>query len=113
VVAHKFDLELPGNRRKLEAVEELMVVAQGVGIPLTHLALAFGATHPAVTSVTLGARTIDQLAGQLAAAEVRLDDEILDRIDKIVPPGGTLNPSDADYHRPALAAAERRRRTTT
>ncbi|MEV5199446.1 aldo/keto reductase [Streptomyces sp. NPDC053720] len=112
VVAHKFDLELPGNRRKLEAVEELLVVAQEAGVPLTHLALAFAATHPAVSSVILGARTIDQLTDQLAAAEVRLDDEILDRIDKIVPPGVTLNPSDADYRRPALAVAERRRRPT-
>ncbi|MEU4502277.1 aldo/keto reductase [Streptomyces sp. NPDC024089] len=112
VVAHKFDLGLPGNRRKLEAVEELLVVARDAGIPLTHLALAFAATHPAVSSVILGARTIDQLTDQLAAAEVRLDDGILDRIDKIVPPGVTLNPPDADYHRPALAAAERRPRPT-
>ncbi|MCT2543596.1 aldo/keto reductase [Streptomyces atratus] len=112
VVAHKFDLGLPGNRRKLEAVEELLVVARDAGIPLTHLALVFAATHPAVSSVILGARTIDQLTDQLAAAEVRLDDGILDRIDKIVPPGVTLNPPDADYHRPALAAAERRPRPT-
>jgi aryl-alcohol dehydrogenase (NADP+) len=112
VVAHKFDLELPGNRRKLDAVEELLAVAQDAGISLTHLALAFAATHPAVTSVILGPRTIDQLTDQLAAAEVRLDDAILDRIDKIVPPGVTLNPSDVDYSRPALADAERRRRPT-
>ncbi|WP_406500905.1 aldo/keto reductase [Streptomyces sp. NBC_01590] len=112
VVAHKFDFELPGNRRKAEAVEELLVVARDAGVSLTHLALAFAATHPAVTSVILGPRTIDQLTDQLAAAELALDDEILDRIDKIVPPGVTLNPLDADYRRPALAAAARRRGTT-
>lgn len=109
VVSHKFDLELPGNRRKLDAVEELLALAQDAGISLTHLALTFAANHPAVTSVILGPRTIDQLTDQLAAAEVHLDSEILDRIDKIVPPGVTLNPSDVDYHRPALAATERRR----
>ncbi|MEW2399041.1 aldo/keto reductase [Streptomyces sp. NPDC046862] len=109
VVSHKFDLELPGNRRKLDAVEELLALAQDAGTPLTHLALAFAANHPAVTSVILGPRTIDQLTDQFAAAEVHLDGEILDRIDKIVPPGVTLNPSDIDYRRPALAAEERRR----
>jgi aryl-alcohol dehydrogenase (NADP+) len=109
VVSHKFDLELPGNQRKLDAVEELLAVARDAGISLTHLALAFAAHHPAVTSVLLGPRTIDQLTDQLAAAELRLDDEILDRIDEIVPPGVILNPSDVDYRRPGLAAAERRR----
>ncbi|MEU2127947.1 aldo/keto reductase [Streptomyces sp. NPDC018352] len=112
VVAHKFDLELPGNRRKAEAVEELLVVAREAGVPLTHLALAFAATHPAVTSVILGPRTVDQLTDQLAASELLLDDGILDRIDAIVPPGVTLNPSDTDYRGPALAAAARRRGPT-
>lgn len=42
---------------------------------------------------------------------VRLDDETLDRIDEIVPPGVTLNPSDADYSPPALADSGLRRRT--
>ncbi|MFE7108962.1 aldo/keto reductase [Streptomyces sp. NPDC057575] len=112
VVAHKFDLELPGNRRKAEAVEELLAVAREAGVSLTHLALAFAATHPAVTSVILGPRTVDQLTDQLAASELLLDDGILDRIDAIVPPGVTLNPSDTDYHGPALAAAARRRGPT-
>lgn len=111
VVAHKFDLGLPGNRRKLDAVEELLALAKDVGVPLTHLAPAFAAAHPAVTSVLLGPRTVDQLTDQLAAAELRLTEEILDRIDEIVPPGVTLNPSDVDYSRPSLAEAERRRRS--
>ncbi|MFI0942601.1 aldo/keto reductase [Streptomyces sp. NPDC021020] len=109
VVSHKFDLQLPGNRRKLDAVEELLTLSQEAGIPLTRLALAFAANHPAVTSVLLGPRTVDQLTDQLAAADIRLDDAVLDRIDEIVPPGTTLNPSDVDHQRPALAASERRR----
>ncbi|MDL4818369.1 aldo/keto reductase [Actinomadura opuntiae] len=110
VVAHKFDLELPGNRRKIEAVESLLAVAEEAGISLTHLALAFAANHPAVTSVLLGPRTIEQLTDQLDAAGVRLDDAALDRIDEIVPPGVTLNPADVDYRRPALTDPGLRRR---
>jgi len=109
VVAHKFDLALPGNRRKLDAVEDLLALARDAGMPLTHLALAFAAHHPAITSVLLGPRTMDQLTDQLAAADIRLDDAILDRIDEIVPPGTTLNPADVDHHRPGLAVSERRR----
>ncbi|SEL43128.1 aldo/keto reductase [Streptacidiphilus jiangxiensis] len=110
VVSHKFDLDLPGNRRKLDAVEELATVADEAGVPLTHLALAFAATHPAVTSVILGPRTEAHLTDQLAAADLRLDDDVLDRIDAIVPPGTTLNPADADHTRPALADPDLRRR---
>jgi aryl-alcohol dehydrogenase (NADP+) len=111
VVAHKFDLGRPGNRAKLDAVERLLALADEAGMSLTHLALAFAASHPAVTSVLLGPRTVEHLADQLAAADLRLDDAVLDRIDEIVPPGVTLNPADIDYHRPALTdPAQRRRR---
>jgi aryl-alcohol dehydrogenase-like predicted oxidoreductase len=108
-VAHKFDLTLPGNQRKLDAVERLLAVAEEAGVSLTHLALAFAATHPAVTSVILGPRTIRHLTDQLAAAELSLDDETLDRIDEIVAPGVSLNPLDTDYSPPALADAGQRR----
>jgi aryl-alcohol dehydrogenase (NADP+) len=110
-VAWKFDLGLPGNQRKLDAVEQLLAVAEEAGVSLTHLALAFAAAHPAVTSVILGPRTTGHLADQLAAADVRLDDEILDRIDEVVPPGTNLNPPDTDYTWPALADARQRRRS--
>ncbi len=110
VVAHKFDLDRPGNRRKLDAVEQLMEVATQAGTSLTRLALAFAATHPAVTSVILGPRTIEQLVDQLGAADLQLGDDVLDRIDGIVAPGETLNPADVDYVRPALTDAEQRRR---
>ncbi|MET9494431.1 aldo/keto reductase [Streptomyces sp. NPDC006552] len=109
-VAHRFDLDRPGNQRKLDAVERLAALADESGISLTHLALAFATTHPGVTSVILGARTTEQLTDQLAAAELRLDDEVLDRIDEIVAPGVTLNPADIEYTRPALTSSELRRR---
>ena len=51
---------------------------------LIHLAIAFVIRHPAVTSAIIGPRTMEQLESQLGAADVTLDDDVLDRIDEIV-----------------------------
>ncbi|MFF9478143.1 aldo/keto reductase [Streptomyces sp. NPDC014733] len=106
----KFDLSLPGNARKAAAVAELKQVAEEAGMSLPHLATAFVRAHPAVTSVIIGPRTLDQLNGLLAGAEVTLSADLLDRIDAIVPPGTDLNPADNYYTAPALADASLRRR---
>jgi aryl-alcohol dehydrogenase-like predicted oxidoreductase len=107
----KFDTTVPENARKLEAVAELKKLAADAGLPLTHLALAFVRAHPAVTSVIIGPRTADQLTDLLAGADAVLDDAILDRIDKIVPPGTDLNRADSYYVPPALSDPSLRRRS--
>jgi len=106
----RFDPSLPGNVAKLAAVEELIKIAADAGCPLIHMALAFVIGHPAVTSAIIGPRTMDQLTDLLAAASVALDDEVLDRIDQVVPPGITLNPADDGWSPPVLGdpAAMRR-----
>ncbi len=109
-IPRRFDPSLPGNARKLELVEELIKVAADAGTSLTHLAIAFVVAHPAVTSAIIGPRTMDQLQDLLAGAEVALDDETLDRIDAIVPPGVTLNDADAGWQPPALTDPRQRRR---
>jgi hypothetical protein len=53
---------------------------------------------------------MDQLQDLLAGADVTLDDETLDRIDAIVPPGVTINEADAGWQPPALTDASQRRR---
>ncbi|MBV9793459.1 MAG: aldo/keto reductase, partial [Actinobacteria bacterium] len=109
-IPRRFDPALPGNTRKLEAVEDLIKVAADAGTSLVHLATAFVLAHPAVTSAIIGPRTMDQLQDLLAGAEVSLDDETLDRIDAIVPPGVTLNDADAGWAPPALTDPGQRRR---
>jgi aryl-alcohol dehydrogenase-like predicted oxidoreductase len=109
LVPHRYDMSLPGNQAKLEAVEQLAQLAEQTGISLIHLALAFVIRHPAVTAAIIGPRTMEQLESQLGADEVELSDEVLDRIDEIVPPGTNLNPSDAGWENPALAPDARRR----
>ena len=105
----RFDLSQPANQRKLDAVEDLAQLAEQTGITLIELAIAFVLNHPAITAALIGPRTMEQLEGQLAAADVVLDDGVLDRIDEIVPPGTTINPADNSFNNPALEPAARRR----
>ncbi|MFJ8925286.1 aldo/keto reductase [Streptomyces sp. NPDC102364] len=110
MIRYKFDQESPGNRRKLELVEDLLKLAGEAGVPLAHLAVAFVLSHPAVDSAIIGPRTLAQLEDLLGAAELDLPDDVLDRIDELVPPGTDLNPADADYVPPHLSDARLRRR---
>jgi aryl-alcohol dehydrogenase-like predicted oxidoreductase len=105
----RFDLSLPANQRKLDAVEQLARLAEEAGITLIQLAIAFVLSHPAITAALIGPRTMEQLESQLAGADVVLDHAMLDRIDEIVPPGTTINPADNSFDNPALQRAARRR----
>jgi aryl-alcohol dehydrogenase-like predicted oxidoreductase len=105
----RYDLSRPENQRKLDAADALAHVADEAGIPLVQLALAFVLEHPAVTSVIIGPRTMEQLESQLGAETIRLDRAVLDRIDEIVAPGTTIASADMGWQDPDLAAAARRR----
>jgi aryl-alcohol dehydrogenase (NADP+) len=83
------------------------------GLPMTHLAMAFTIAHPCVTSALLGARTMDHLDGLLAGLDVALTDDVLDRIDEIVPPGTDVGAHDQAYQPPALENPGLRRRPLT
>ncbi len=105
----RFDLSQPANQRKLDAAEQLAQLADEAGVTLIELAIAFVLDHPAITAALIGPRTMEQLESQLAAADVTLDQPVLDRIDGIVAPGLTINPADNSWVNPALEAAARRR----
>jgi aryl-alcohol dehydrogenase-like predicted oxidoreductase len=105
----RFDMALPGNQQKLEIADALARLAEEAGMTLIEMALAFVLTHPAVTAPIIGPRTMEQLESQLPAAEVTLSDEVLDRIDELVPPGVNLNTADGGWQNPALAPEARRR----
>jgi len=109
--ARGFDMTVPANQARLEAVHQLTALAADAGLPLTHLATAFVRSHPAVTSAIIGPRTFEQLEDLLAGAEVTLGEDVLDRIDEIVPPGTELNPADHYFaSHPALEDKRLRRR---
>jgi aryl-alcohol dehydrogenase-like predicted oxidoreductase len=98
------------DERRLDAVERLIPLAGEAGLSMPHLAMAFAISHPGVTSALLGARTMEQLDGLLAGLDVALPDEVLDRIDEIVPPGTDVSPLDQAYVPPAIQNTELRRR---
>ena len=99
----------PAVDRKLDVVEELVGVADDLGCTLAH-ATAFPLTHPAVTSVILGPRTPARLEGAFAGASLVLDDDVLDRLDEIVPPGTNVYDPNGAFPLPWLTESERRRR---
>jgi aryl-alcohol dehydrogenase-like predicted oxidoreductase len=109
LVGERFDMALSGNQRKLDAADALARLAEDSGLTLIEMALAFVMRHPAVTAPIIGPRTMEQLESQLPAAEVTLSDEVLDKIDEIVPPGVNLNEADSGWQNPALAPEARRR----
>jgi aryl-alcohol dehydrogenase-like predicted oxidoreductase len=110
IVPKIFDTSLPENQRKLEAVYQLTDLAEEAGLTLIELALAFVIRHPAVTSAIIGPRTMEHLESQLTAADVRLSDDVLDRIDEIVPPGTNFSLDDAGWpQNPYLQPQARRR----
>jgi aryl-alcohol dehydrogenase-like predicted oxidoreductase len=98
------------DERRIDAVEQLIPLADRAGLPMTHLALAFTITHPGVTSAIIGPHTMEQLDDLLAGADVTLTDDILDQIDAIVPPGTDVGPLDQAYLPPALLNSSLRRR---
>ncbi|MBJ7383278.1 MAG: aldo/keto reductase [Mycolicibacterium sp.] len=99
-----------GDERRLGAVEQLLGLAAEVGLPITHLAMAFAVSHPGITSALLGARTMGHLDDLLLGVEVILTDDVLDRIDEIVPPGTDVGELDQAYVPPGVSKTQLRRR---
>jgi aryl-alcohol dehydrogenase-like predicted oxidoreductase len=110
MLPHHYDMSMPGNQQKLEAVTALGEVAQGAGLSIIELALAFVLEHPAITAPIIGPRTMEHLESQLPAMEIRLSSDVLDRIDEIVPPGTDLNATDVGWVPAAVEHAALRRR---
>ncbi|MGW7539903.1 aldo/keto reductase [Streptomyces sp. NPDC054770] len=106
----RFDLTLPANQARLDAVERLAAVADGAGLTLIQLALGFVTAHPAVTSALIGPRTPEHLRSQLAAADTVLSADVLDAIDAIVAPGTDLAAHEKYDTPPALLDPALRRR---
>jgi aryl-alcohol dehydrogenase-like predicted oxidoreductase len=105
----RFDMSTPDNQRKLEAADALAALADEAGITLIEMAIAFVIRHPAVTAAIIGPRTMEHLESQLTAADVTLSDDVLDRIDEIVPPGVTISSGDVFFDNPGLKPGARRR----
>ncbi len=68
------------------AVDQIRAVAEGAGIPMAQLAIAWLLHQEGVTSVIAGARNPQQVRANAAAASVELSDDILAELDRITQP---------------------------
>jgi aryl-alcohol dehydrogenase-like predicted oxidoreductase len=69
------------QERTWQVIEEVGKIAESRGVSMAQVALAWTADRPAVTSVILGARTVEQLDDNLATAHLHLSEaetELLD-----------------------------------
>lgn len=71
------------NGRTLETTRRLTDIADSIGITVTALAVAWSRQHDFVASTIIGATSLEQLEQSLAATELVLDRETLDRIDQV------------------------------
>jgi 1-deoxyxylulose-5-phosphate synthase len=69
--------------REFDTVEQLLAVAQEVGVSLVTLSVAWVMAHEAVTAPIVGASRPDQLAASLDAAEFVLEEDLKSRLDEL------------------------------
>lgn len=84
--------DLRNTDRTHRILDDVRAVAEEVGRPMTHVALAWLASRPGVGSTLLGARTVAQLDNNLAAADLVLDDTFLERLTTASNPGLSAYP---------------------
>jgi aryl-alcohol dehydrogenase-like predicted oxidoreductase len=69
-----------------DVVGALVEIAEGHGVSAAQVALAWLLGRPGVSSLVIGARTDEQLADNLAAADLQLSGEERDRLDGLSAP---------------------------
>jgi aryl-alcohol dehydrogenase-like predicted oxidoreductase len=84
------------NQRMLDGAHALQQIADGCGMPLTHLALCWCAQRPYVNSILLGPSSTDQLLDCLAAGEKTIPEDAMAKIDEAL---AEFDGSDACYAR--------------
>jgi aryl-alcohol dehydrogenase-like predicted oxidoreductase len=85
-----YELRSP-YQRTWDVVEAVERIAEGHGVSMAQVALAWVRGRPHVSSVILGARTEEQLADNLASSQLQLGDAELQELDQVSDPGA------ADY----------------
>ena len=70
----------------LDAVQETKTIAEEAGVTLPQLALAWCLRQPFVSSVIVGATKTSHVDDNVAAADVELDDEVIDAFDEALEP---------------------------
>ncbi len=93
-----------GSEQTWQVLDAVRNVAEGHGMPMAQVAIAWVLARPAVSSVILGARSLEQFSGNLAAASVQLSPE-----DMQLPDDASEPPApDYPYGQPGQSQRSRR-----
>ncbi len=80
------------EQRTWDVIDAVREVADGRGVSMAQVALAWVSDRPQVTSVILGARTLEQLTDNLGAADLQLDAQETALLDRASDPGAAGYP---------------------
>jgi aryl-alcohol dehydrogenase-like predicted oxidoreductase len=89
-------------------LSKLESVAERADLRLMSMAMAFPLANPAVTSVILGPRKLEQYRDMEAGFETQLAPSTLDEIDALLPPGNLIEEADRGYVSPWMTPEVRR-----
>ena len=78
-----FDFPPVDRARAFRCVEAMRPIAAAHGVSVARVALAWVLQKPAITSVIIGAKTQEQLADNLAAADLKLSDAEMSAVDEV------------------------------
>jgi aryl-alcohol dehydrogenase-like predicted oxidoreductase len=78
-----FDFPVVDKPRAFRCVDAMRPIAQRHGVSVAQVALAWLLAQPAVSSVIVGARTLDQLKDNVAACQVSLSEEDIKALDEV------------------------------
>nr|WP_163500868.1 aldo/keto reductase [Halomonas socia] len=102
-----FDFPPVDKQRGHDCVDAMRDISEAKGASVAQIALAWLLHQPAVTSVILGAKRIDQLDDNIAAAQVALSDDelaVLDRVSRLPPEyPGWMFERQGEFRRQQLA----------
>jgi len=90
--SNHFMIDRLSEREMLDRVDQMVQLATDLDTTPARLALAWCLRDEPVASVIFGARTVAQVTDNVAATELELDDEVLDRLDELFPGPPELDP---------------------
>jgi aryl-alcohol dehydrogenase-like predicted oxidoreductase len=90
------------EKRLYDTIEAAVAVGEAHGVSAAQVSLAWLLARPAVTSLIVGARTPEQLRDNLAAADLVLGDDEVERLDEV-----SGEPLRYPYWHQAKTSAER------
>ena len=78
-----FDFPPVNKARAFDCIDAMRRIAEARAVSVARVALAWLLHRPVVTSVIVGAKTIEQLDDNLAATEIALTAQELEMLDKV------------------------------